>query len=78
MPRPRKFRPGEPIASIADMNAALDTDGFVFLFHEGRPTHAAVVRQQRYATLLDAIAKGRMRRVVVTEEWASKNEPATR
>ena len=76
MPRPKKFRPGEIVASIADMNAALDSDGFVFLFRADRATHAAVVRQQKYATLLDAIAKGRMRRVVVTDEWLKQSGPA--
>jgi hypothetical protein len=77
MPRPRKFRPGDVITSIAEMDEQLARKGYVFLFGD-RPTHAGVVHSQRYRTLVEAIKSGRMRRAMVTDEWAEKYGPAQR
>jgi hypothetical protein len=67
MSRPKKWKAGAPLLSHDDLARAFREKKMLWLF--GRPLSAAFVRNMNYSVVTSAIASGRLRWAVETEEW---------
>jgi hypothetical protein len=64
------YEPGDTIESMGELLHLLHLGRFIYLFNNGKPSHPAVVRQQRLAELERLIAARRLRRASIRDEWA--------
>ena len=78
MPRPRMYEPGETINSVAELLNVLQRGRYVYMFANGKPSHPAVVRQQKLAALERQVRAGAIRRARVRDEWVAWAESRPR
>lgn len=66
---PKKFREGPEITSMAELEECLERVGYVFIFGE-RPQHKTFVYNLSWQTLRGGMRSGRLKRALITDEWA--------
>ena len=74
---PKKFREGPPITSMAELEECLERVGYVFIFGP-RPQHKSFIYSQRWQTLRNSMSAGRLKRALITDEWALWKEAQER
>lgn len=66
MSRPKKFKKGEPIVTIAELCEWVFNDGWVYL--HGRPKHPSIIQNMMLRTLRTLLGNAMLAKAVVAEQ----------
>jgi len=66
MPKKNKYRPGELITSVSELEAHLEAGGWVY-WHDGKPKHPEIIKSLQLRTIKYFIRKQAFKKAILNQ-----------